>query len=167
MLKPLIADRNKIEVRQVGSGTYHTLAALARGATPALIGDPAAARVPSKASGVFLNYHEVWKPSSRDEYLLERAYLHLHLAPTSRESDRQILCLHCDPLTATGDVSHSYKRGPHLHILGGNPNIDKAHVALCINDEGHGGATVIELTKSLSAAITMIGREFLPHYRFG
>jgi hypothetical protein len=67
----------------------------------------------------------------------------------------------------SGDVSYAYKRGPHLHILGGDPAIDKSHVAVCVNDKNYGGANISDLTESLAAATAMISAEILPQYRFG
>jgi hypothetical protein len=57
-----------------------------------------------------------------------------------------------------------YKRGPHLHVGGGSPNIDRAHISLCVNDNAFGGGTIEELTATFSKCVTMINDEILPRY---
>ena len=165
IVRPLISDRNKLEVRQVGASSDYTLGVLAKGTTPSSVADPNLIRVQTKSAEIFLNYYEVWKRVITGDYSLDRAYLHIHHARRGGQ-DRQVLCLHCDPRTGGGDVSYSYKRGPHLHVLGGNPTIDRAHIAVCVNDDSCGGKTAAELTTSLIKATEMISREILPQYRF-
>lgn len=165
ILNPLVTDRNALQVRQIGLGSDYTIGAISRGTVPASISDPNQTRVQTKSAEIFLNYYETWKRLVDGRYALDRAYLHIHHAKPGGQ-DRQVLCLHCDPLIGDGDVSHSYKRGPHLHVLGGNPSIDRAHISVCVNDDTSGGNTVAELTKSLMRATEMIGKEILPQYRF-
>src|SRR5689334_3430595 len=80
LLAPLLANRNRIEIRQIGPGRHYTLGILNKGQSPSLVEDANLIRVATKVSSIFLNYYEVWTvDSSSGDYLLERAYLHLHL----------------------------------------------------------------------------------------
>jgi hypothetical protein len=136
-----------------------------RGTNPVTITAPDQIRVPTKETGIFANYYEVWQPQvGSANYELERAYLHLHRKLSRDDRDMQILCLHCDPALSPGSASYIYKRGPHLHIGGAAPNIDRAHVSLCIGDAELGGADLDTLTFKLAAAVEMISEEFFPHY---
>lgn len=164
ILSPLVNDRNKIEIRPIGSGLTYTLGVVSAGFSPASITDANSIRVKTKVDGIYFNYYEVWVDlDRRGDYVLERAYLHIHQIAKSL-ADRQILCLHCDPLIKPGDVSYFYKRSPHLHVLGGSPDISKSHIAVCLNDKDYGGADIIALTKTLESAIKMIGIEIFPRY---
>ncbi|WP_414473573.1 hypothetical protein [Microvirga sp. M2] len=165
LVAPLVADRNRIDARPVGAGQNHTLGVLPKGQAPAAVLSPDSIRVPTKVDGVFFNYYEVWilVPKTSD-YLLERAYMHIHLKKTKDAPDRQLLCLHCDPLLKATDQSYVYKRGPHLHVGGAAPNIDRSHIAICLNDPQFGGADLQSLTQTFQAAIKMIEKEILPSY---
>jgi hypothetical protein len=166
LLAPLVADRGRIEIRRIGAGLTYTLGVLNKGQSPNLITDADLIRVPTLVRGVFLNYYEVWV-SDRDsgEYVLDRAYMHVHLKKADEAPDRQILCLHCDPRLSTQHQSFAYRRGPHLHVLGASPNIDRSHISVCLTDPQHGGADVHVLTQTLQLAVKMIEREIFPHYR--
>ena len=165
LITPLVYDRNRIEVRRVGGAQTFTLSVINSGQSPASVINADWVRVKTKVDGVFINYYEVWV-SDRDtkEYLLERAYMHVHLKKSNEAADKQILCLHCDPLLKSSDQSFSYKRGPHLHVLGASPNIDRSHIAICLTDPNYGGADIHILTHTLQSAVKMIEREIFPHY---
>src|SRR5262249_40897440 len=141
----------------------YTIGVMNKGQAPAAVGDPNLIRIPTKVLGIFINYYEVWVSNrASDDYFLDRAYLHVHLKRTNEAPDRQILCLHCDPALEANDQSFVYRRGPHMHIMGASPNIDRSHIAVCLNDPQHGGADIGTLTESLQSAVTMIERELFP-----
>jgi hypothetical protein len=166
LLTPLISDRNRIEIRQLGAGRRYVVGVINKGQVPSTVIDADTVRVPTKVRGVFLNYHEVWLPDQQgNRYDLDRAYMHLHLKKSNESADKQILCLHCDPLLTTGSPSFPYKKGPHLHVLGASPSIDRSHIAVCLNDTSHGGDDAQGLTRSLGQAIRMIEREIFPCYQ--
>jgi hypothetical protein len=137
-----------------------------KGQSPELVENADLIRVPTVVSGVFLNYYEIWvSDRASGEYVLDRAYMHIHLRKSDEAPDRQILCLHCDPQLDAQDQSFMYRRGPHLHVLGASPNIDRSHISVCLTDPQHGGADVYVLTQTLQLAVNMIKREIFPHYR--
>jgi hypothetical protein len=165
MITPLIADRKHIDVRQVGTGRNFTLGVLAKGQSPASINSADSIRIPSRVSGVFLNYYEVWvSDTTTTDLLLNRAYMHVHLKRTNDAPDRQILCLHCDPHLEKNDASFQYKRGPHLHIGGAMPNIDRSHVSVCLSDPNLGGLDLQAIMSTMKSAVAMINKEIFPSY---
>lgn len=165
VLSPLV-DRNRIDVRSTPRSRTYTIGVLPRGYAAGSLDNPSSIRAPTKLDGVYFNYYEVWVIETKtNEYLLDRAYLHLHLKKTNSAQDAQVLCLHCDPQTSLSDGSTAYRRGPHLHIMGAIPNIDRAHIALCLNDPYYGGTDVHKLTRTLESAVKMIAREIFPRYR--
>src|SRR5258708_4562247 len=160
LIAPLVTDRNRIEIRQIGGGRTHTIGLVNKGQSPLTITSADMVRVPTKINGVFVNYYEVWLLGQQScEYSLDRAYMHIHLKKTNGAEDKQILCLHCDPLLKSSDLSLAYRRGPHLHVIGASPNIDRSHIAICLNDPHCGGADVQTLTLTLQSAVKMIARE--------
>jgi len=166
LLTPLVADRGRIEIRRIGAGQKYTLGVMNKGQSPQLIENADLIRVPTIVGGVFLNYYEVWASDRASaDYVLDRAYMHIHLKRANEAPDKQILCLHCDPLTNTAHQSFYYKRGPHLHVLGASPNIDRSHISVCLSDPQHGGADIDALTHTLQLAVTMIQKEIFPNYR--
>jgi hypothetical protein len=165
LISPLVRDRNRIEIRQLPGGQNYTICLLNKGQSPSTIASADLIRVPTKIDGVFANYYELWLPERQSgRYLLERAYMHIYSKKNSQAQDKQILCLHCDPLIKTSDRSFAYKRGPHLHVIGATPNIDRSHISICLNDPNFGGADVQTLTLTLQSAVKMIEHEILPHY---
>jgi hypothetical protein len=165
MIAPLVLNRNHIEVRQLGAGRDFTLGVLAKGQSPASINSADSVRVPTRVSGVFLNYYEVWvADTTTTDLLLNRAYMHVHIKRTSEAPDRQILCLHCDPHLDKNDMSFQYKRGPHLHVGGAAPNIDRSHLSVCLSDPNLGGLDLPAIMSTMRSAITMINKEVFPGY---
>jgi hypothetical protein len=166
LITPLVNDRNRVEIRQIAGGQSYTIGVINKGQSPATIASADLIRVPTKVAGVFLNYYEVWLTDRSGEYVLDRAYMHVHLKRSNVAIDKQILCLHCDPRLNASDQSFAYRRGPHLHVLGASPNIDRSHIAICLNDPLYGGSDVQTLTQTLQSAVKMIEREIFPLYRF-
>jgi hypothetical protein len=73
-------------------------------------------------------YFELWRLKTQTRFSLEQAYLSVYQRIISDE--REVICLHCDPLTASNAEHGKYKRGPHIHMsMAGSP-FDKAHIAL-------------------------------------
>jgi hypothetical protein len=60
--------------------------------------------------------------------VLDQAYLNLYAR--NGTSEKEIVCLHCDPSLLPGAEHARYKRGPHIHMsIAGSP-YDRAHIAL-------------------------------------
>ena len=87
--------------------------------------------------------------------------MHMHLIMRDARS-RQVLSLHCDPELHRSDEHYLYRRGPHLHVEGADPSVDRAHISLCLLDAELGGGNIVRLTNSLTAAVRMIARELVP-----
>src|SRR6266404_2182773 len=80
LIAPLVRDRNRLEIRQIGSGRTYTIGLINKGQSPLTITNADMIRVPTKIDGVFVNYHEVWLLDRQSlDYSLDRAYMHIHL----------------------------------------------------------------------------------------
>jgi hypothetical protein len=90
--------------------------------------------------------------------------MHVHLKRTNDAPDKQILCLHCDPHLEKNDASFQYKRGPHIHIGGATPNIDRSHVSVCLSDPNLGGLDLQAIMSTMKSAVAMINKEIFPSY---
>ena len=162
LLSPLLPTDHHAKIQQIGPGrNAFTLGALPPSAVAAPYINPEDPRVATKVFRLFLNYYETWRPDSKgDIYFLDRCYMHIHL---QRSYDsKQLLSLHCDPCIVSSEQHYRYKRGPHLHLEGAEPNVDRAHISLCLHDSRLGGDTVDELTSVLREAVHMIDKEMFP-----
>lgn len=162
LLSPLLITNHQARIQQVGPGRdSFTLGALPIGkaASPSI--NPEDPRVPTKIPLLFVNYYETWKLGMEgDVYLLDRAYMHIHLQKIN--VSKQLLSLHCDPCIPSSEQHYRYKRGPHLHVEGADPRLDRAHISLCLQDSQLGGDTVEELTSVFREAVKMIEKEMFP-----
>lgn len=164
-LSPLV-DRSQFDVRQLPHGIHYTLGVLPKGQAAGAVDNAALTRVPTKIQGIYLNYYEIWsRNAAGDQYKLNKAHLHVHRKRTREDEDKQILCLHCDLLAIPPSAEMDYRRGPHLHVMGAIPNIDRSHIALCLNDPNFGGRDMATLTQTFADAVRMIGYEIFPHYK--
>jgi hypothetical protein len=165
LIKPLLPNPPKAQVRRVGRGIASvTFGILPHGmaATPAV--NPEDPRVPSRLTGLFLNYYETWRAADRDVDLfhLHQAYMHVHIKTGGTARDRQVLSLHCDPSMPESEAHFAYKRGPHVHVEGAEPRIDRAHISLCVADPARGGDNISALTEHLRASVRMVAAELFP-----
>lgn len=162
LVAPLLPKPPNMEVRQVGHGrNAYTLAVLPKGWSAAMVWNPEEVLVATRLPKILMNYFETWTQTRReDEYLLDRAYMHVHIA--LKEGPKQILALHCDPSMKKSDWNYRYKRGPHLHVYGADPDIRRAHISVCLRDSTFGGSDLPELTGGLEDAVKMIANEVLP-----
>lgn len=165
LIEPLVQSKDRLEVRRLGASKNYVVGLLPKGENPSNVMDPATVRVAAKVDGIFLNYHEVWLPiSASADYELERMYLHIHQKRDRTDIDRQVLCFHCDVRLRT-DLTHTvHKRLPHLHLLGGDPDLSKAHLPVCVNDVELGGSNLRSLSITFEKTIRMIEEEIFPHY---
>lgn len=113
-----------------------------------------------KAKGYVAMYFELWKLESRDRFVMEKAYLNLYKWDGSTE--KEIVCLHCDP-SLPDDAGHArYKRGPHIHMAVAGYPYDRVHLALL----GPDIRPILKSTDTLHDAIAwgveMIRDEMLP-----
>jgi hypothetical protein len=164
LLAPLTVNTSTLDVRQLPNMPNYVLSALSRGLRLMTLTDPAEVRVPTKWDGVFFNYHEIWIHDGSKFYVLNRAYLHIYISQESARNDLQTLSLHCDPSMQPSEAGYSYKRGPHLHLHTSQPNIERAHISLCVGDKQFGGSNIGALMTKLSASVKMISDEVIPKY---
>ena len=165
IVEPLFAKRSDAHGGRLGAGRTFTVGLTPRSGRAETITAPDQVRVPTKVRGLFANYYEVWIPDQRGTtFKMDRAYLHLHRQRHRDDDDVQLLSLHCDPALPTSQPAYIYKRGPHLHVGGASPNIDRAHISLCLGDVELGGADVDALTDRFSQAVRMISEEILEFY---
>jgi hypothetical protein len=92
-------------------------------------------------------YFEAWRIEKRNWFMLDQAYLNLY--ERTGTSEKEIVCLHCDP-SLPPDADHAkYKRGPHIHMsIAGSP-YDSVHIAL----QGPDLAPVLKSTATLHNAL--------------
>ena len=92
-------------------------------------------------------YFEAWRLETRNRFVLDQAYLNVY--ETTEISEREIVCLHCDPSLPPDSDHARYKRGPHIHMsIAGFPH-DRAHIAL----QGPDLAPVLRSTDTLHNAL--------------
>lgn len=166
LISPLVGNLGRVEARRLPSKRDFVLGVLPHGLSPTDVNAPDQLRVPSLQAGIYFNYYEIWMPVGTGEsYALERAYLHLYIKRDLQDQELQALSLHCDPLLAKSEPSYAYKRGPHLHVGGATPSIDRAHLSLCVGDASLGGNNVGSLMAKLRQSIDMVASELLPCYQ--
>ena len=165
LVAPLLPHPPNVAVEQVGfARDAFVLGILPKNRSPGSILNPEDALVGTRTTGLLLNYYETWKQVvGSDDYYLEKAYMHIHLG-TRNTQPRQVLSLHCDPAMHQFEEHYRYKRGPHLHMEGASPNVDRAHISLCLLDPDLGGTDINRFTQSFSAAVHMIARELVPSW---
>jgi hypothetical protein len=162
LVAPLLPQPPSVNVEQVGLGrNTYTIGVLPNGRQPSSYLNPEEVLVPTRVPNLLMNYYETWrKGTEADEYYLDKAYMHIHLA--TRSLSQQIFSLHCDPSIHPSAEHFRYKRGPHVHIEGATPNVSRAHVSLCLSDQDFGGANLVALMMSFDQAVRMIAAEFFP-----
>jgi hypothetical protein len=162
LVAPLLPVPPNVEVQQVGvNRDAYVLGVVPRGRIPSSYLNPEEALVPTRVPRILMNYYESWRSSIEpDEYFLDRAYMHIHVVVQSTQ--QHVLSLHCDPALRSSDSNFRYKRGPHVHVEGAIPTVNRAHISLCLMDERLGGDTILALTSSLREAVKMISAELFP-----
>jgi len=103
-------------------------------------------------------YFEAWRVATRNQYVLDQAYLNVYERIGMQE--QEVVCLHCDP--SLPDAEHErYKRGPHIHMsIAGSP-FDSAHIALQGPDLGPVLRSTDTLHDALAWGVEMIRDEIL------
>ena len=82
-----------------------------------------------------------------NRFVLDKAYLNLY--ERTGTSEKEIICLHCDP-SLRSDADHArYKRGPHIHMSVAGFPYDGAHIAL----RGPDLTPVLRSTDALHSAL--------------
>jgi hypothetical protein len=164
LVAPLLPQPPNVIVEQVGVGrNTYTIGVLPNGRRPSSYLNPEDAVVPTRVPNLLMNYYESWRQGTEtDKYYLDRVYLHIHLA--SRKVSRQIFSLHCDPSLNSSEAHFRYKRGPHVHIEGANPDVSRAHISLCLTDQHFGGADLLALMASFDQAVRMVAAELFPNW---
>jgi hypothetical protein len=92
-------------------------------------------------------YFEVWRTETQNRLVLDQAYLNIY--EKTGTSEKEIICLHCDPSLAP-DADHAkYKRGPHIHMSVAGFPYDRAHIAL----QGPDIAAILKSADALDGAL--------------
>jgi hypothetical protein len=164
LVAPLLPQPPNVIVEQVGLGrNAYTIGVLPYGRSPSAYLNPEDALVATRVPNLLMNYYESWRLGTEsDNYYLDRVYLHIHL--TKRSSSRQIFSLHCDPSLNSSEAHFRYKRGPHVHIEGADPDVSRAHISLCLTDHHLGGADLLALMSSFDQAVRMVAAELFPSW---
>lgn len=161
-ISPLLSVSDLFEPQRLPSVRDYTIGILPFGYSAESVLDPSELRFPTKWDKIFFNYHERWVPIQGGKaFGLQRAYLHLYLSVLG---DLQAASLHCDPMMAKVESNYRYKRGPHLHLAGGLPDISRAHVSICVADNALGGNNLGSLTRTLQSGLGMLIEELIPVY---
>jgi hypothetical protein len=92
-------------------------------------------------------YFESWSLESRNRFVLDQAYLNIY--ERTGGSEKEIICLHCDPSLLLSADHAKYKRGPHIHISVAGFPYDRAHIAL----QGPDLTPVLRSTEALHSAL--------------
>lgn len=111
-------------------------------------------------------YFEIWCPSNDtayDVWYLDRAYLSLFMINRKEGTEKEVLCLHCDPHEADSRQA-IYKRGPHLHIKAAEEPLPHAHIALNIGFLDAILSSSSTLFEAMEWSIMMIREEILDRY---
>jgi hypothetical protein len=165
LLGPILEKPERFDVIRLPQAPDYTIGLVPRGYAVHTVIDPSSLRLASKWESIYFNYHETWRQSGKPErYLLDRAYLHFYLRDFEGMEELQALSLHCDPALEKADAHYRYRRGPHFHVGGARPNIDRAHLSLCVSDNALGGNNLGSLTRTLRDSLGMVIREVIPHY---
>lgn len=165
LIEPVLGDPARFEVARFPQTSDFTIGVVPRGYAVDMIMDPSSLRIKTRWEDLYFNYHEVWLSSVKTQkFIMERAYLHFYLRNLDGLDELQALSLHCDPALDKSHAHYRYQRGPHFHIGGASPNIDRAHVSLCVSDTALGGNNLGALTRTLSHSLGMVIDEFIPHY---
>lgn len=92
-------------------------------------------------------YFEDWRNDAKNSFVLDKAYLNVYVR--AEMSEREIVCLHCDPSLPPGDDHARYKRGPHIHMSVAGSPYSSAHIAL----QGPDLVPVLKSTETLHNAL--------------
>lgn len=118
------------------------------------------------APSIYAMYFEQWIPSEtgkHSSWYLDRAYLNLYELSDQRfmDSEKEFVCLHCDPNETDVDAHSDYKRVPHIHIKAAQEPIPQAHISLNLDFSDKVLNSVETLFSSLETAIVMLRDEIL------
>lgn len=106
-------------------------------------------------------YFEVWRHHSAASLYLYRAYLSIFQTDIGPLTEREFLCLHCDPNESERSEHAIYKKGPHLHIQAADPPIPHAHIALNRCHLEQVLSSEDSLTEAFGLAVIMLKEEIL------
>jgi hypothetical protein len=108
-------------------------------------------------------YFEAWRLETRNRFVLDQAYLNIY--ERTRTSEKEIICLHCDPSLLPEADHAKYKRGPHIHMSVAGFPYARAHIAL----QGPDIVSVLRSTDALHNALAwgvdLIHDEIIPLMR--
>jgi hypothetical protein len=92
-------------------------------------------------------YFEAWSFEARNRYVLDQAYLNIY--ERDGASEKEVVCLHCDPSLPPNADHAKYKRGPHIHLSAAGFPYDRAHIPL----QGPDLTPVLRSTEALQSAL--------------
>jgi hypothetical protein len=165
LVSPLVSNKDLFSAVRLSQVRDYTVSYLPKGYAEKTVLDPSSLRLKTQWDEIYFNYHEIWVPQNTSHFFtLERSYLHLYLRGVEGFEELQALSLHCDPDLDPNDTSFRYKRGPHFHVGGSNPNIDRAHLSLCVSDAALGGNNLGALMRTLKDSLGLVVNELIPQY---
>jgi hypothetical protein len=109
----------------------------------------------------YASYFEKWDLLSDDQLCLNRAYLSIFQLDIETRSEREFLCLHCDPNEPDNEPHAIYKKGPHLHIVAALNPIPRAHIPLNMVHLQTILSSIETLSEAIESAVVMLKEEIL------
>lgn len=115
---------------------------------------------------VWSQYHELWRPMSKQEKLcLERAYLNIFIINSNTHNFDKLISIHCDPYEEGDEPFCSYKRGPHLHVQKAEYPLPKCHFPLNLSELEKILSSADNITEALKNAVHIVQNEVLMRYK--
>jgi len=114
-------------------------------------------------SDLLAQYFELWRESTpADSWRLEKAYLNLFLIDRQRQTQGELVSVHCDPFESGPGAR--FKQGPHLHVKAASHPLPRAHFPLNLSHLHLVIASVGSLTVAMTQAIEVIRAEVVDRY---
>ena len=163
VLEPLAKSKGRLKWKPRSSSDTFVIGAYS-GKAPS--GPYRTWRFVTKVSGYTANYFEEWEKDGVNAegvevWEIQKAYLNIYRYERGRNSETEVICLHCDPYISSTAPYSENKRGPHIHVVDANHPLPKAHIALCRNDLSSVLSSVNDLTSALKMGIQMIDDEVM------
>ena len=117
-------------------------------------------------SRIWGQYYEFWKPcDTQNKFIMNRAYLNIHIENRETNVFDKLISLHCDPHEEGTTLQCLYKQGPHFHVQKAEHPIPKCHFPLNLTDLDKVLSSIKEITSAMGRAIQVICDELLERYK--
>ncbi len=114
------------------------------------------------AKTVWFTYFELWKPTAqRENWFLDRAYMHLFRADADTRTLIQMLCVHADPNCEDAMPLRLLKRGPHIHVSTAEAPLPECHFALNFGHLQRVLSNSARFTRAFRDAIHMVADDVI------